>query len=146
RLALDLAGNRSWSVGVALQASEMTLAGSEAADVASYAFTDYRTVATVAYTAGTGSTQLRAEAGLGILHTSLRGHSFATMGEVDSSGFFPIGEAALHGILALGASWSVSAGPLVTIYSQEFRSSTTDQLMIRRDLDVAVLAQLRRRL
>jgi hypothetical protein len=148
RLSLDLAGSRNWSLGVALGVSEMQMVGSEAIDVAGFNFTDLRTVATAGYTIGSGGAQLRAEVGAGVIRTSLTGHSpFAPPGmQFETSGVFPVGEASLQGMLVINASWALSAGPLVTFYSQEYRSTTTDEVMVRRDLDVTLLAQLRRRL
>jgi hypothetical protein len=149
RIGVDLAGKNGWSLGVALGASEMRMLGSEVAtEIAAFDFSDIRTVATAGYTFGSGGAQLRTEVGAGVVHTSLTGLSPFTPNamEFETSGLFPVGEASVHGIFSVGSSWALSAGPIISFYGQEYRSTTTNEVMVRRELDVSVLAQLRRRL
>jgi hypothetical protein len=148
RLELDLVERSGWSFGFGLEASQMHTAFTSANTMtppASLDFQDVRAIATVGYTAGRGAWQLRTQLGLGMIRSELAG-SVQPMGDVSMSGMFPTGEAALQLTRTLGDSWAFTAGPLLTVYSQEYRMQSTDAMVAKRDFDIAVFGGLRRRL
>jgi hypothetical protein len=137
RLELDFLARAGWSLGLGLEASDMQMGVLE--------FQDVRAIATVGYTVGTGAWQLRTQLGIGMIRTELAG-DLPPMGPFTTSGMFPTGEAAAQLTRTLGDSWAFAAGPLVTVYSQEYRTSGSDIMVARRDYDVAIFGALRRRL
>ncbi len=146
RLELDLVERAGWSFGLGLEASEMGMTStSPMAPPTTIDFQDLRAIATVGYTVGSGAWQLRTQLGVGMIRSELTGF-VAPMGDVSTSGMFPTGEAALQLTRTLGDSWAFAAGPLVTLYSQEYRMTSTDAMVAKRDFDIAVFGGLRHRL
>jgi hypothetical protein len=143
---VDIVRRGGFALGLAVEASAMHLVldGSDGGTFApplgamDLSFRDVRGVVTVGYTLGRGAWQLRSHLGIGMIRSQLDGFS-STMGEMDALGNFATGEGSLQVVRTLGTSWALTAGPLATLYHQDYHFAG-------RELDVSAFAALRRRL
>lgn len=152
RGAIDVWGRGRFSVGIAVQRSAhergWQLAPGNAAQLV---YRDFRAVVLGSFTVGDRAWRLGVHAGGGLVHSDARGavvaqHGHQFDGALDGGGVFGVVEAGFSVSRTLGARWSISVGPLVTVYAQRYRFQDPSNAMleVHRDLDVAALATLRR--
>lgn len=143
---VDIVRRGGFALGIAVEASAMHLV-LDGTDQPTFgpppgamdlSFHDVRGVVTVGYTLGHGAWQLRSHLGIGMIRSQLDGFS-STMGEMDALGNFATAEGSLQLVRTLGTSWALTAGPLATLYHQDYHFAG-------RELDVSGFAALRRRL
>jgi hypothetical protein len=143
---VDLLRRGGFALGLAIEASAMHLVVDESgsgpfgppAGTMDLSFRDMRGVVTVGYTLGHGAWQLRSHLGVGMIRTQLTGFS-SEMGPMDALGNYATGEGSLQLVRTLGTSWALTAGPLATLYHQDYEFAG-------RELDISGFAALRRRL
>jgi len=140
---VDVVRRGGFALGLAVEASAMHVVLDGTTDgpplgTMDLQFMDMRGVVTVGYTLGRGAWQLRSHVGVGMIRSQMNGVSSVT-GEMDALGNFATGEGSLQLVRTLGTSWALTAGPLATLYHQNYDFAG-------RELDVSGFAALRRRL
>lgn len=157
RLDADVWTRGKSSLGAALSSTEghMDVVASQGAGYMTSR--DIKLMATGSHTWQSGRWFGRAAAGVGAVHTqvliSIDEPSFAsTYGFYEASGWTGITEASLVGGAELGKNWSLSFGPMLTLYAQNLHASDASGYMqetvefSRRDLQLLVYTGLKYRL
>lgn len=123
---LDLRTRGSWALGLAASASNWgMMLGREGlpyeATPTSLDTFDAKAVGYAALHSSWGKWRLRTAIGLGLVYTraTLKNAFMGT--EREARGLFPAGEATLSFGRDLGASWALHAGPIVSVYMQEYQ-------------------------
>jgi len=143
---LDLLARGRWRLAVGLTGSQAHLTLQGASSTGHLATTDVRAVASIARTSTFGRWQLRISAGAGVVRTNASGELDGD--SITASGAFPTAEASVLFGRELGRTWAVTAGPVVTWYSQSyevFQGGGPMELQ-RRDTELMAFAGLRHRM
>ena len=157
RLDADVWTRGKYSLGAALSSTEGHMDVVSAQGAGYMTSRDIKLMATGSHTWQSGRWFGRASAGVGAVHTqvliSIDEPSFtSTYGFYQASGWTGITEASLVGGAELGKNWSVSFGPMVTLYAQNLHASDTYGYMqetvefSRRDLQLLFYTGLKYRL
>ncbi|MGE0548184.1 MAG: hypothetical protein AB7O24_10955 [Kofleriaceae bacterium] len=121
RLDVDLIGRGRWRFGVAGSIGQQAIQLCASLDCATAELTEVRFFAHVARVLGREPAQLRMSLGAGLAQTAA--HTIGAYGEMTATGtgVSPAMEAQVLLSVALGRSWTVAAGPIVTQVVQRVR-------------------------
>lgn len=147
---LDLRARRYATLGLAASMSEsgmMLVSG----DPVSIDTTDAKVVGYVSLNARWGKWHLRSAFGAGIVYTRAAMTDWRMGSSREAAGLFPTGEASLGLGRELGDTWAVHAGPIVSLYLQEYEVETSGPnyygyTIEQRDLEAMMLLAVRHRL
>ncbi|HEY5926543.1 MAG TPA: hypothetical protein VIV11_32875 [Kofleriaceae bacterium] len=148
---LDWKARRIMSIGFAssVSTSGMIVAGPTYDSMGQLDSFDGKLIAYLALTGQRGRWRLRASVGLGAVYTQamLRRQQSSS----EASGLFPTGELAVSVSRELGTNWALSAGPVFSLYAQEYEILDAGQYdyyytVQRRDIEPMMFLAARYRL
>ncbi len=147
---LDLRARRYVTLGLAASMSEsgMMLVGGQPVSIDT---ADAKVVGYVSLNARWGKWHLRSAFGAGVVYTRATMTDWRMGGSREAAGLFPTGEVSLGIGRELGATWAVHAGPVVSLYLQEYEIETSGPTyygytMEQRELEAMMLLAVRHRL
>lgn len=147
---LDLRGRRYATLGLAASMSESGIMFSSG-DPMTIDTTDAKVVGYVSLDAQWGKWHLRSAFGAGVVYTRATMTDWRMGDSREAAGLFPTGEASLALGRELGATWAVSAGPIVSLYLQEYEVESSGPTsygytMEQRELEAMMFLAVRHRL
>ena len=147
---IDLRARPAWSVGAVASLSQSGMMVYEPYMGASGTLdtTDLKLLGYVASTARIGRWQFRPALGLGVVYTrAVIDMPSAATSYGEAEGAFPTAEASFAVARELGERWAVAAGPVFSLYFQEYQVPSTygSVEMQRRDVQTMMFVSLRHR-
>jgi hypothetical protein len=147
---LDVWRRRVWTIGVAASFSEAAMPLWSPSGAGQLTTGDFKAMAYLGRTSTFGRWQLQPSVGLGLVYSQGQGLIYSESGSFQVDGTFPSAEGSLMLSREIGKSWAAYGGPLATLISQRFEalstSSSYPMTIAREDVDVVLLAGVRRRL
>ena len=149
---LDIVAARGFSLGLAIgvASSRWSFAHMESATEADLGFRDLRAAIVGAKTFGRGAWRLRVQAGAGVMQTTYAGMlrpAPPLERPVEGQGTTRMAEASITVSREVMRGWALSFGPLLSYYGQAYRlEDDSVQLTPRRELEIAAVVALRRRM
>ena len=152
RAELDWKARRILSIGFAtsISTSGMMVYGPRYDQMGVLDTFDGKLIAFVAATGQRGRWRLRSSLGVGVVYTQAMYSQ--TYSSSEAAGLFPTGELAVTLIREVGTNWALSAGPVFSLYAQEYEVYAPDysydgyNTLQRRDIEPMMYIAARYRL